>query len=124
ATSHKGCTLLTFSKLLDSYTLKVAVRLVDKSFPSGSKEMNQILGCYLLKHTQHLTVDVHHPDTEIKVEIRIEGTFITAAVYQGAGGLPVGTAGKSLLMLSGGIDSPVAGYLMMKRGVQLEMIHF
>src|SRR5699024_5258497 len=86
--------------------------------------MKLILRAYLLKHTENLTVDVHQPDTGIKVEIRSEGTFITAAVYQGAGGLPVGAAGKSLLMLSGGIDSPVAGYLMMKRGVQLEMIHF
>src|SRR5699024_2363831 len=123
-TSIKEGALFALSTQHHAHTFKVAVRRVDKSFPTGSQEMNQILGGYLLKHTENLTVDVHHPDTEIKVEIRNEGTFITAAVYQGAGGLPVGTAGKSLLMLSGGIDSPVAGYLMMKRGVQLEMIHF
>src|SRR5690625_1129533 len=123
-TSIKEGVFFALSTQHHAHTFKVAVRRVDKSFPTGSQEMNQILGGYLLKHTENLTVDVHHPDTEIKVEIRNEGTFITAAVYQGAGGLPVGTAGKSLLMLSGGIDSPVAGYLTMKRGVQLEMIHF
>src|SRR5699024_11513896 len=122
-TSIKDVALFTHSTQNHENTVKVAVRRVDKSFTTGYQEKNQRLGGYLLKHTENLTVNVHHPDTEIKVEIRNEGTFITAAVYQGAGGLPVGTAGKSLLMLSGGIDSPVAGYLMMKRGVQLEMIH-
>src|SRR5699024_1620399 len=112
-TSIKERVLFALSTQHHAHTFKVAVRRVDKSFLTGSQEMNQILGGYLLKHTENLTVNVHHPDTEIKVEIRNEGTFITAAVYQGAGGLPVGTAGKSLLMLSGGIDSPVAGYLMM-----------
>src|SRR5699024_5098390 len=90
----------------------------------GSQEMNQILGAHLLKNTSNFTVDVHQPDVEIKVEIRERATYITSTVVPGAGGLPVGTGGKSLLLLSGGIDSPVAGYLMMKRGLELEMIHF
>lgn len=105
-------------------TFKVAVRRANKAFPIRSQEMNQILGAHLLKNTSNFTVDVHQPDVEIKVEIRERATYITSTVIPGAGGLPVGTGGKVLLLLSGGIDSPVAGYLAMKRGVQLEMIHF
>lgn len=105
-------------------TFKVAVRRADKTFPIGSQEMNQILGAHLLKNTDRFTVDVHHPDVEVSVEIRTEGTFITSEIIPGPGGLPVGTGGKTLLLLSGGIDSPVAGYLTMKRGVELEAIHF
>lgn len=105
-------------------TFKVAVRRANKSFPIRSQEMNQILGAHLLKNSANFTVNVHQPDVEIKVEIREKATYITSTVIRGAGGLPVGTGGRSLLLLSGGIDSPVAGYLMMKRGVKLEMIHF
>jgi thiamine biosynthesis protein ThiI len=105
-------------------TFKVAARRVDKKFPVGSMELNQKIGGHLLRNTDGLTVDVHHPDVEINVEVRHEATYVTASTEYGLGGLPVGTAGKSLLMLSGGIDSPVAGYLAMKRGIQLEAIHF
>ncbi|MUV39312.1 tRNA uracil 4-sulfurtransferase [Lentibacillus sp. JNUCC-1] len=105
-------------------TFKVVVKRIDKTFPHRSQEMNQILGGYLLKQTEGYTVDVHRPDLEIRVEIRNEATYMTSYVVQGAKGLPAGTSGKSLLLLSGGIDSPVAGYLAMKRGVQLEAIHF
>lgn len=105
-------------------TFKMTVRRINKAFPYGSQEMNQILGRHLLVNTEGITVDVHQPDMEIKVEIRSEATYITSQNLPGAGGLPVGTAGKSLLLLSGGIDSPVAGCLAMKRGVQLEAIHF
>ncbi|MEJ8765555.1 tRNA uracil 4-sulfurtransferase ThiI [Oceanobacillus sp. HCA-5259] len=111
-------------KKADARTFKVAAKRVDKNFPHGSLEMNQIVGSHLLVNTEGYTVDVHEPDVEIKVEIREEATYITSENISGAGGLPVGTAGKSLLLLSGGIDSPVAGYLAMKRGVQLEAIHF
>lgn len=105
-------------------TFKVSVKRIHKGFPIHSQEMNQILGGHLLSNTSGLTVDVHRPDVTIKVEIRTEATYITSSVLDGAGGLPVGTAGKTLLMLSGGIDSPVAGYLTMKRGVDIEAIHF
>lgn len=105
-------------------TFKVSVKRIHKGFPIHSQEMNQILGGHLLSNTSGLTVDVHQPDVTIKVEIRTEATYITSSVLDGAGGLPVGTAGKTLLMLSGGIDSPVAGYLTMKRGVDIEAIHF
>lgn len=105
-------------------TFKVVVRRANKAFPVGSQEMNQRVGAHLLENTADITVDVHNPDAEIKVEIREKATYISSTVIPGLGGLPVGTAGKSLLLMSGGIDSPVAGYLIMKRGVKLEMIHF
>ncbi|MFA1821304.1 tRNA uracil 4-sulfurtransferase ThiI [Virgibacillus oceani] len=103
---------------------KVTVKRINKDFSVRSQEMNQVLGRHLLINTEDYTVDVHEPDMEIKVEIRREATYITSEVIPGFGGLPVGTSGKSLLLLSGGIDSPVAGFLAMKRGVQLEAIHF
>lgn len=105
-------------------TFKVNARRVDKSFPFGSLEMNQILGAHLLKNTADFTVNVHQPDVEVKVEVRGKETYVTSSVVKGLGGLPVGTGGRSLLLLSGGIDSPVAGYLAMKRGVQMDAIHF
>lgn len=105
-------------------TFKVQVRRADKSFPIGSQEMNQKLGAYLLKNSEGFSVDVHRPDLEVRVEIRNTGTYITSSIIKGLGGLPVGTGGRTLLLLSGGIDSPVAGYLVMKRGIQVDAIHF
>ncbi|SEQ39111.1 tRNA uracil 4-sulfurtransferase ThiI [Piscibacillus halophilus] len=111
--------------LLESgQTFKVTCKRPNKGFPIGSQEMNQILGGHLLTHTEDWSVDVHHPDVELRVEIRHDATYITAKKIQGKGGLPVGTTGKTLLLLSGGIDSPVAGYLTMNRGVEVEAIHF
>src|SRR5699024_2716200 len=95
-----------------------------KNFPIGSMQLNREIGGHLLRNTEGITVDVHEPDLEIGVEVRQEAAYITSSTVYGLGGLPVGTAGKSLLMLSGGIDSPVAGFLAMKRGIQLEAIHF
>src|SRR5690625_6406007 len=86
--------------------------------------MNQLLGGHLLRNTTGITVNVHHPDVEVQVEVRNKATYVTSQQTKGLGGLPVGTGGKSLLLLSGGIDSPVAGYLAMKRGVQVDAIHF
>ncbi|WP_047985108.1 tRNA uracil 4-sulfurtransferase ThiI [Ornithinibacillus californiensis] len=105
-------------------TFKVTVKRINKGFPVRSQELTQMLGGHLLSNTETFTVDVHQPDIEVKVEIRQEATYITSSVVRGAGGLPVGTSDKTLLLLSGGIDSPVAGYLAMKRGVQIEAIHF
>lgn len=105
-------------------TFKVSVKRINKQFAVRSQELNQILGGHLLSNTDGYTVDVHQPDIEVKVEIRQEATYITSSVIKGAGGLPVGTSGKTLLLLSGGIDSPVAGYFAMKRGVEIEAIHF
>ncbi|WP_188453399.1 tRNA uracil 4-sulfurtransferase ThiI [Virgibacillus oceani] len=105
-------------------TFKVSVKRINKDFPVRSQEMNRLVGGHLLINTEGFTVDVHNPDLEVKIEIRNEATYITSSVIAGSGGLPVGTSGKSLLLLSGGIDSPVAGYLAMKRGVEIEAIHF
>ncbi|GLO66861.1 thiamine biosynthesis protein ThiI [Oceanobacillus sp. E9] len=105
-------------------TFKVTVKRITKDFPIPSQQMNQILGGHLLTNTDGITVNVHEPDVEVRVEIRKEATYITSGSIRCRGGLPVGTSGKSLLLLSGGIDSPVAGFLAMKRGVQLEAIHF
>lgn len=107
-----------------SKTFKVITKRANKTFPVGSQEMNQLIGGHLLKHTTDYKVDVHQPDVEIKVEIRNNATYITSDRVEGLGGFPVGTGGKSLLLLSGGIDSPVAGFLAMKRGVDIEAIHF
>ncbi|MGM8215619.1 tRNA uracil 4-sulfurtransferase ThiI [Bacillaceae bacterium W0354] len=105
-------------------TFKVSVKRPNKDFPIRSQEMNKILGAHLLKNTDLWKVNVHHPDVEIRVNIRRDATYITVKNIEGKGGFPVGSAGKTLLLLSGGIDSPVAGYLAMKRGVEIEAIHF
>ena len=105
-------------------TFKVSAKRKNKQFPIPSQELNHLIGSYLLKHTDRFTVDVHHPDVEMLVEVKGDGTYISCIQILGAGGLPVGSSGKVMLMLSGGIDSPVAGYLSMKRGVRLEAIHF
>ena len=105
-------------------TFKVEVKRANKRFPHRSMEMNHLVGGYILKNTDGLKVDVHQPDVLLKVEIRNEGTYITSVNVPGPGGLPVGTSGKAMLLLSGGLDSPVAGWLTMKRGVRLEGIHF
>ncbi|MUK86836.1 tRNA 4-thiouridine(8) synthase ThiI [Ornithinibacillus sp. L9] len=120
----KHAALFALQNGKDVKTFKITVKRINKNFDVRSQEMNQILGGHLLTNTQDYKVDVHHPDLEIKVEIRSEATYITSGVVKGLGGLPVGTSGKSLLLLSGGIDSPVAGYLAMKRGVEVEAIHF
>lgn len=117
--------LRALSEVLDGKkTFKVSAKRANKGFPIGSQQLNYEVGSYILQNTDGLIVDVHNPDVEVKVEVRESATYITCAVYQGSGGLPVGTGGKVVLMLSGGIDSPVAGYLAMKRGVKIEAIHF
>src|SRR5690625_1825848 len=120
----KEAALYALKSNADAETFKVNVRRVNKSFPGRSQDMNQMLGGHLLRNTTGITVNVHHPDVEVQVEIRNKATYVTSQKTKGLGGLPVGTGGKSLLLLSGGIDSPVAGYLAMKRGVQVDAIHF
>ncbi|KRN59429.1 tRNA uracil 4-sulfurtransferase ThiI [Limosilactobacillus secaliphilus] len=106
-------------------TFKIETRRSDHHFEMDTFQMNRELGGYLLQQFPDLlTVDVHHPDLTLRVEIRLNGIFLTSEKVPGAGGLPVGTAGKGMMMLSGGIDSPVAAYLAMKRGVSVEMVHF
>ena len=107
----------------DYKTFKVNTKRADKNFEIHSMEFNNIIGGFILKNT-NLKVDVHNPDVILNIEIRIEGTFIYTNEIKGLGGYPVGIQGKGLLMLSGGIDSPVAGYLALKRGVDLECLYF
>lgn len=120
----KDAALFALNKVEKAKTFKITTKRIFKDFPVDSQQMNQVLGGHLLRNSEGKTVDVHHPDLEIRVEIRKNGTYITSENIAGLGGLPVGSGGKSLLLLSGGIDSPVAGYLAMKRGVKLEAIHF
>ncbi|MFC7320309.1 tRNA uracil 4-sulfurtransferase ThiI [Halobacillus campisalis] len=123
-TEIKKASLYAFQDAHNAKTFKVSSKRADKSFSIRSQDLNHKVGGYVLANTDGVTVNVHEPDVELKIEVRNDAAYITAQDYPGAGGLPVGTTGKSLLLLSGGIDSPVSGYLTMKRGVQLEAIHF
>lgn len=105
-------------------TFKVSVRRVNKSFPHDSQQMNHLIGGYVLRATPGLKVDVQKPDAELRVELREERALLYSEVVEGAGGFPLGTNGRSMLMLSGGIDSPVAGFLALRQGLQLEAVHF
>lgn len=106
-------------------TFKIDTKRHDKSYPKNSIEMNKEIAGYVFHHTtKELSVDVHNPDILVRVEYRKDAIYIMDNMIPGAGGYPVGIGGKTLLMLSGGIDSPVAGYLTMKRGVDIECIHY
>lgn len=105
-------------------TFKISTKRSDKTFHLDTNELNYELGSHLLKNVEGLRVDVHNPDIDIRVEVRQEATYITFKDELGVGGLPVGVSGKAMLMLSGGLDSPVAGYLSMKRGLEIEAVHF
>ena len=105
-------------------TFKVDSRRADKRYPMTSPEINAKIGeCVLQANEDHLKVDVHHPQHILSVEIR-DQAYLYCKVYPAVGGMPVGTGGKAALLLSGGIDSPVAGYMIAKRGVQLVAVHY
>lgn len=107
-----------------SGTFKVEARRSDKRYPMDSPEINIRVGEYVLEHNEdHLKVDVHHPEHVLSVEIR-DNAYLYCTVYPAVGGMPVGTAGKGCLLLSGGIDSPVAGYMIAKRGAELVAVHY
>lgn len=110
--------------LMCAKTFKVEAKRADKSYCMTSPELQRELGAKILEAYGHLTVDVHDPQVTVTVEIREENAFVHALKIDGAGGIPVGTSGRALLLLSGGIDSPVAGYMMAKRGVIVDAIHF
>ena len=105
-------------------TFKIETKRSYKKFSYTSMEVNPILGGHLLKNINNISVDVHNPDILIKVEIREKYSYIYTNAYKGSGGYPNGTQAKGMLMLSGGIDSPVAGYLAMKRGIKLDAVYF
>ena len=110
--------------LMGKRSFKVEAKRSDKTFPLDSMELSREIGGVILSAYPRIKVDVHNPDVVVKVEIREYGAYISAGSFKGAGGMPVGTNGRGLLLLSGGIDSPVAGYMMAKRGVKVEALHF
>ncbi|GFR37434.1 putative tRNA sulfurtransferase [Insulibacter thermoxylanivorax] len=105
-------------------TFKVISRRSYKQFEYTSMELNRHVSGYVLSRTPDLKVDVHEPDVELWVEVRQEGVYVFSEIVYGLGGFPYGSNGKAMLMLSGGIDSPVAGWLAMKRGLRIEAVHF
>lgn len=105
-------------------TFKVETRRAKKSYPKNSMEISRDLGEAVLYAFPKLRVDVHRPDVMLNVEVRTDGIYVYSQIIPGAGGMPVGTNGRATLLLSGGIDSPVAGYMIAKRGVELEAVYF
>lgn len=106
-------------------TFKVDTHRADKTFPLNSMQISAEIGGRLLAINHKLKVDVHNPDTVIGIDLRENGkTLVFSTLIDGVGGMPVGTAGKGMLLISGGIDSPVAGYMMAKRGMKIECVHF
>ena len=105
-------------------TFKITAKRSDHDFIQDSNELNLTLGNAIFDIFPNIKVKMKQPDINLRLEIRMDGAYLSYETIQGAGGLPVGTAGKGMLMLSGGIDSPVAGYYAMKRGVEIEAVHF
>lgn len=108
----------------DGMTFKITAKRSDHSFELDSRALNHTLGDAVFSVLPNIKAQMKQPDINLKVEIRDEAAYISYEDIRGAGGLPVGTSGKGMLMLSGGIDSPVAGYLALKRGVDIEAVHF
>lgn len=106
-------------------TFKVETHRADKSFPMNSMQLSAAIGGRLLDDVKSLTVDVHSPEYVVNIDVREDGTsLVFGSFIKGAGGMPVGSAGKGLLLISGGIDSPVAGHMIAKRGMSLDCVHF
>lgn len=124
-TVMKAAALDLFKRLYsDGKTFKITGKRSDKKFELDTNEINYEFGGYLLTNIPGLKVDVKNPDINLQIEVRDEAAYLSAETIRGAAGLPVGSSGKAMLMLSGGIDSPVAGYLSMKRGIEVEGVHF
>lgn len=111
-------------QLEDAKTFKVEAKRSDKKFPMKSPEICRETGGYILSKFHHLKVDVHNPDMIVTVEVRDKYAFVRGNNIKGAGGMPTGTSGRAGILISGGIDSPVAAYMMAKRGIELCAIHF
>ncbi|MCK1217958.1 tRNA uracil 4-sulfurtransferase ThiI [Streptococcus uberis] len=109
---------------VDGMTFKISSKRSDHHFELDSRDLNLVLGNAVFDVLPNIKAQMKKPDVNLKVEIRDEAAYISHEEIKGAGGLPVGTSGKGMLMLSGGIDSPVAGYLALKRGVEIEAVHF
>lgn len=111
----------TFKK---GMTFKVNTRRSDHQFLYDTNELNKMVGDYLFANMNDLKVEMKHPDLILRIEVRKDAVYISNQLLHGAGGMPVGTGGRAVMMLSGGIDSPVASYLALKRGVDIDMVHF
>ncbi|GIP39635.1 putative tRNA sulfurtransferase [Paenibacillus sp. J31TS4] len=105
-------------------TFKVSSRRANKRFPLDSQQISYEVGGYILERMSGLTVDVRHPEAELRVDMRQEEVYLYTEVAAGNGGYPIGSNGRAMLMLSGGIDSPVAGWMAMRRGLEIEAVHF
>lgn len=112
------------NQLKNIKTFKVEAKRSDKKFPLKSPEICREVGGEILSKFPHLKVDVHNPDLVVNVEIRDFGAYVHGEPVRGAGGIPVGTGGRAAILISGGLDSPVAAYMMAKRGIRLTAIHF
>ncbi|MEH7127463.1 tRNA uracil 4-sulfurtransferase ThiI [Neobacillus drentensis] len=108
----------------EGQTFKITPKRSDKTFELDTDGINHTIGGHLLKNIPGMKVKVKNPDINLRIEVRKEAIYLSCETIQGAGGLPVGSGGKAMLMLSGGIDSPVAGYMAMKRGLEIEAVHF
>lgn len=111
----------TFKK---GMTFKVNTKRSDHQFLYDTNELNTMVGDYLFSHMDDLKVEMKHPDIVLRIEVRKDAVYVSNQLLHGAGGMPVGTGGRAVMMLSGGIDSPVASYLALKRGVDIDMVHF
>ena len=105
------------------YTFKVETKRTDKNFPLKSPELSSKIGGYILRDFPNLKVDVHQPDFKVYIDVK-NNVYVYSKRFEGLGGLPIGSSGSGLLLLSGGIDSPVAGFMVAKRGMKLDCIHF
>lgn len=114
---------LNIFKESEGKTFKIHARRIDKSYPFLSDEINRTIAGVILKNTDK-TVDVHNPDITLDIEIRDDGAYLFTTTVKGMGGYPSGSTGKCLMMISGGIDSPVASYLLIRRGIEITCIHF
>ncbi|MBE7025435.1 MAG: tRNA 4-thiouridine(8) synthase ThiI [Ruminococcaceae bacterium] len=119
-----GEKVLSYINLTGKKTFKVETKRADKTFPLKSPEISAEIGGIILEKYPHLAVDVRNPEITVNVEIREAGAYIYADKIRGQGGMPTGSAGKVMLLLSGGIDSPVAGYMMARRGTVMDAVHF
>ena len=118
-------TALLFAKDFEAdKTFKIEVKRADKKYHLKTHDIQNLLGSHILENTDHLTVNVKNPDHQITTEVRLDALYMYHDSVKCLGGLPLGTGGKALLMLSGGIDSPVAGLDIMKKGVEIEAVHF
>jgi thiamine biosynthesis protein ThiI len=115
---------LVSSLFHEGQTFKITTKRSDKTFPLDTDQVNQTFGGHVLEHIPGIKVNVKNPDINLVIEIRKEAVYLSCETILGAGGFPVGSSGKAALMLSGGIDSPVAGFLAMKRGLEIEAVHF